>query len=169
VRGSPGLSAARDASLSSETAPRPAAILAQNEDREQDMPVSTEDYVAISEHLARYCWLVDEGDEDGWTALWIEDGVFTGVTPEPVLGREALRMIVRMGQASGARKTRHMVANLVCDYRDGRDTVQAAYYNFVTNWADGARMTVMALSKVVLVRNGAGWLIRRNDSEMFIG
>jgi hypothetical protein len=137
------------------------------------MPVSTDDYVAISDHLARYCWAVDEGDEDGWTALWTEDGVFTGVTPEPVVGREALRQVVRMSQASGPRKTRHMVANLACDYQGGRETVLASYYNFVTNWADGARMTVMALSKVLLERSGAdengGWLIRRNDSEMFIG
>ena len=133
------------------------------------MPVSTEDYVAISDHLARYCWHVDEGDEDSWTALWTEDGVFAGVSPEPVIGREALRQVVRMSQASGPRRTRHMVANLFCDYLGGRDTVLANYYNFVSNWADGARMTVMALSKVLFVRNGEGWLIRRNDSEMLLG
>jgi hypothetical protein len=46
--------------------------------------------------------------------------------------------------------------------------VLARYYNFVTNWADGARMTVMALSKVLFVRTDGSWLIRRNDSEMFI-
>ena len=133
------------------------------------MPLSTEDHIAVSEHLARYCWLVDEGDEDGWVALWTEDGVFTGVTPEPVAGRAALRRIVRMGQASGPGKTRHIVANLVCDYAEGRDTVRARYYNFVTNWAQGARMQVLAMSHVVLVRDGKGWLIRRNDSEMFAG
>lgn len=133
------------------------------------MPVSTDDYVAISDHLARYCWTVDEGDEEGWIALWAEDGVFTGIAPEPIAGREALRMVVRMAQASGPRKTRHMVANLTCDYHDGADLVLARYYNFVTNWTQGARMTVMAMSKVLLVRDGNGWLIRRNDSEMFPG
>jgi hypothetical protein len=137
------------------------------------MPVSTDDYVAISDHLARYCWRVDEGDEEGWIALWTEDGVFTGIVPEPIVGREALRQVVRMSQASGSRKGRHMVANLACDYQGGRDTVLASYYNFVTNWAQGGRMTVMALSKVLLERSGAdetgGWLIRRNDSEMFLG
>lgn len=133
------------------------------------MPVSTEDYVAISDHLARYCWMVDEGDEEGWLALWTEDGVFTGLTPEPIVGREALRGVVRMGQAGGPGKTRHMVANLICDYQDGRDSVYAAYYNFVTNWAQGARMQVMALSKVQLTRHGEGWLIRRNDSVVMPG
>lgn len=132
------------------------------------MPVSTEDYVAISDHLARYCWMVDDGDEEGWIALWTEDGVFAGLTPEPIAGREALRGVVRMAQANGPGKTRHMVANLMCDYRDGRDRVLASYYNYVTNWAQGGRMVVMALSKVQLERSGpendGGWLIRRNDS-----
>lgn len=130
------------------------------------MPVSTEDYVAISDHLARYCWVVDEGDEEGWIGLWTEDGVFTGLTPEPLAGREALRLVVRMAQAGGPGKTRHMIANLACDYQEGRDVVLARYYNFVTNWAQGARMQVMALSRVVLQRNGEGWLIRRNDSTV---
>jgi 3-phenylpropionate/cinnamic acid dioxygenase small subunit len=128
------------------------------------MPVSTEDYVAISDHLARYCWMVDDGDEEGWIGLWTEDGVFAGLTPEPIVGSEALRGVVRMAQASGPGKTRHMVANLMCDYRDGHDSVLASYYNFVTNWAQGGRMVVMALSRVQLERSGAGWLIRRNDS-----
>lgn len=134
------------------------------------MPVTTDDHIAISDHLARYCWLVDEGDEEGWIALFTEDGVFTGIAPEPIAGREALRQVVRMGQASGPGKTRHMVANLTCDYQDGgTDTVLARYYNFVTNWAQGAKMTVMAMSRVVLVRSGKGWLIRRNDSEVMPG
>lgn len=143
------------------------------------MPISTEDYVAISDHLARYCWAVDEGDEEGWIALFTEDGVFTGVTPEPVVGREALRQVVRMGQASGPGMTRHMVANLACDYQsgadgqDGRDVVLARYYNFVTNWAQGARIQVLAMSRVLLERagaeNGGGWLIRRNDSTVLPG
>jgi hypothetical protein len=134
------------------------------------MPVSTEDFVAVSDHLARYCWRVDEGDEDGWIALWTEDGVFTGIFPEPVAGREALRGVVRASQAGGPGKTRHIVANLACDYADGHDRVLASYYNFVTNWNDGARMTVMALSKVLLERQpGGGWLIRRNDTVMLPG
>ncbi|MBV1691612.1 nuclear transport factor 2 family protein [Novosphingobium sp. G106] len=132
------------------------------------MSISTDDYVAISDHLARYCWAVDEGDEEGWIRLWTEDGVFTGVTPEPVVGREALRQIVRMSQASGPGKTRHMVASLACDYQDGNDVVLARYYNFVTNWAQGGRLQVMALCTVLLERAGSGWLIRRNDSTMML-
>lgn len=133
------------------------------------MPVSTEDHIAVSDHLARYCWLIDEGDEDGWVALWTEDGVFTGVAAEPVAGREALRTVVRMSNAGGTGTTRHMVANLFCDYQDGRDQVLASYYNLVTNWAQGAQIRVLALSRVLLDRHGGSWLIRRNDSTMIMG
>jgi hypothetical protein len=137
------------------------------------MPIATEDYIAISDHLARYCWRVDEGDEEGWLALWTDDGVFTGVAPEPLVGREALRSVVRQAQSSGPGMMRHMVANLACDYHDGRDTVLASYYNFVTNWAQGAKIAVMAMSKVLLERRGpgegGGWLIRRNDTTMLPG
>lgn len=133
------------------------------------MPVSTEDHVAISDHLARYCWAVDEGDEEGWTALWCADGVFTGVAPAPIEGREALRGVVKMAQSLGPGMMRHSVTNLMCDYMDGKDRVLAAYYNLVTHWNDGARMALLALSKVQLVRAGSGWLIARNDTQVLPG
>lgn len=133
------------------------------------MPVSTDDYASISDFMARYCWLVDEGDGDGWAALWTEDGVFAGAMPEPVAGREALRMIP-LGSGSKDGPMRHMVVNLACDYRDsGRDEVAAQYYNFVTDWSDGGSMRCIALSRIVLTRNGKSWLIRRSDNVLMMG
>ena len=132
------------------------------------MPVTTDDYVSISDLLGRYCWRVDEGDEEGWAALWTEDGVFTGVTPEPVVGREALKAIPRDAYAGASGKLRHLVGNLHCDYQEGgTDVVIARYYNLVTNWLQGGGFTCLALSTVRLVRTGEGWLISRNDSVMF--
>lgn len=131
------------------------------------MAVSTDDYVAVADHLARYCHRVDDGDEDGWTALWTADGIFTGVSPEPIVGREALKSIPRM--IAGA-KTRHLIACLACDYVDGHpDRILATYYNHVTNWLDGCKPVCMATCRVELVRNGHGWLVARNDSELFPG
>jgi hypothetical protein len=133
------------------------------------MPIAPEDFIAISDHMGRYCWKVDEGDEDGWAALWTEDGVFTGVFPEPVVGREALKGVPRQEKQTADGRMRHMIANLHCDYQGDRDTVLARYYNLVTTWIDGGRFACMATSQVLLVRDGAGWLVKRNDTVLFRG
>jgi hypothetical protein len=129
------------------------------------MPVTTDDYVSISDFLGRYCWAVDEGDEEGWAALWTQDGVFAGVMPEPVVGREALKGVPRMAFAGGGGKMRHLVGSLHCDYAgEERGTVIGRYYNFVTNWLNGGAMNCFAISTVTLLRSGDSWLIERNDT-----
>jgi ketosteroid isomerase-like protein len=133
------------------------------------VPVSTEDYLAITQMFARYCWLVDEGDAEGWANLFTEDGELAGLTPVILKGREQLKSIPTGAFAGSQGKLRHMAGNMCCEYGDNRDVVHAKYYNMVTNWQDGGKFTCMAISKVVLVRHGAGWLIQRSDSEMFLG
>ena len=133
------------------------------------MPVSIEDYVKISDHMGRYCWAVDEGDEEGWVALWTEDGVFTGIRPEPVVGREALKDVPRDEKLQANGRMRHLIGNLHCDYLGDQNTARARYYNLVTTFIDGGRFTCMAICEVILVRNGEGWLIKRNDATVFPG
>lgn len=129
------------------------------------MPVSTDDYVSVSDFFGRYCWRVDAGDEEGWTALWAEDGVFAGVMPEPVVGREALKAIPRSAFAGFGGKVRHHVGSLNCDYDDdSRDIVIARYYNFVTNWVQGGAFTCFAATTARLKRHGDSWLITRSDT-----
>jgi hypothetical protein len=131
------------------------------------MPVSTDDYVSISDFLGRYCWLVDSNEEDAWSALWLEDGVFTGVAPEPLVGREALKSVPRNQFKVSEGKIRHFVGNLCCDYVDGdRDEVLARYYNNVSMWKAGGSFVCLALCNVLLVRKGSGWMIRRNDTTL---
>ena len=131
------------------------------------MPVSTDDYVSISDFFGRYCWSVDEGDEEGWAALWAEDGVFAGVLAEPVVGREALKAVPRNAYAASKGAMRHLVGSLTCDYDGaGKDVVIARYYNLVSNWLQGGALTCLAASTVRLDRNGDSWLIGRSDSVM---
>lgn len=126
------------------------------------MPVSTEDYVSISDFLGRYCWLVDEGDEEGWASLWTEDGHFEGATLEPCIGREALKTVPRGVQAA-QRRMRHLPGGLHCDYaEEGRDTVTARYYNLVTLWPQGGQLQCLAVCTATLQRQGNSWLMRRN-------
>lgn len=129
------------------------------------MAISTDDHVAISDLLGRYCWLVDAGDEDAWAALWEEDAVFTGISPEPLVGRDALKQVPRDVKAMSDGKMRHLIGNLHCDYADAsRNEVVARYYNFVTMWVQGGAPVCLAKSSLLLVRTGEGWLIRRHDT-----
>jgi len=131
------------------------------------MGISVEDYVSLSDFLGRYCWLVDEGDEAGWTALWTEDGAFVGMGPQPIQGREALKAIPRMSAASGPGSLRHEVSNLHCRYGESRDVVHARLYNHVTDWSKGGSPRVMAVCEATLVRDGDDWKMKRNDVRMF--
>lgn len=133
------------------------------------MPISTEDYAAISDHLGRYCFAVDSGDEEGWVSLFTDDGVVTGITPEPVVGREALKDVPRQQWTYAGGKMRHLFGNLNCEYQGDEDTVVANYYNSVSSYMDGGRLTLMAICKMLLIRSGKGWLIKRNDMEVFLG
>lgn len=131
------------------------------------MAVTTEDYAAISDHMGRYCWCVDGGLSEEWVALWTEDGVFTGIAPDPVVGREALKAVPRSSfDGSDGGKLRHLIGNLHCDYADGNDVVRARFYNFVSTWVSGGAFAVMAICEAVLVRDRAGWLIKRNDARL---
>ena len=129
------------------------------------MTISTEDYVAINDLLGRYCWLVDAGDEEGWAALWEDQGVFTGIAAEPIVGREALKVVPRDVRKIAGDKMRHLIGNLHCDYADDSEAVVIArFYNFVSTWMQGGAFACLANCTATLARTGAGWLIRRNDA-----
>lgn len=135
------------------------------------MPVSTDDYVAVADHIARYCWKVDGGDGDGWAALWTEDGVFTGISPEPIVGRTALREVPLGGQTKFGDAMCHKAMNIFCDYAGDNDTIHAHLYNHVTTWLTGepGKPYVMARCRMTLVRSGKGWLIRSNEAHLLTG
>lgn len=135
------------------------------------MPVTFEDHVGIADHIARYCWAVDSGDSDRWVALWTKDGVFTGISPEPIIGEAALRHVTLDAHAAYAGTACHHAANIYCDYADDHDTVYAHLYNYVTSWVpgEGGKHMVMAKCRMTLVRNGAGWLLRRNEALLLSG
>jgi hypothetical protein len=126
------------------------------------MPVSTEDYVAIADSLGRYCWLLDHGDEDGWIALWSEDGTLLGLGPQPIVGREALRHVPRKF-AEYAGRRRHLAGNLFCDYGESRNAIDAKFYNFISGWSDtGGEASLFAICEATFVRVDSRWLISRS-------
>ena len=129
--------------------------------------ITTDDYISISDHLARYCWHVDNDEADEWALLWTEDGVLTGGS-EPFVGREALKGVPHAAFKAFGGKMRHFFANLHGDYGETRDTVHARYYNMVSTWEDGGKLYCLALAEAILVRDGGGWKIKREDLTILI-
>jgi len=125
--------------------------------------ISTDDYVSIVNFMGNYCWLVDEGDADGWAALWTEDGAFVGGGLN-LVGHEQLKSIPRSSEQSG--QLRHAMANLHCRYGETRDIVHMRLYNHVTNWSQGGAPVVMAVCEAVILRDGDSWKVKRNDVRM---
>ena len=128
--------------------------------------VTTDDHVAISDLLGRYCWAVDNGRGEDWAALWTEDGVLTGAEPQPVVGRAALTQNPYRAYAAFGGTMRHLLGNLHCDYGATRDVVHARFYNWVSTWKDGGVPVSMAVCEAVFVRHGDGWLIQSNHIDL---
>ena len=98
-----------------------------------------------------------------------EDGEFSGVTPEPIVGREQLREVPpKAFNDFGQGKMRHLVGNMTCRYGATRDVVNAKFYNQIAVWGGipEAGNFCIALCEAVFVRNGDGWLIKRNDAVL---
>lgn len=125
------------------------------------MTVKTEDRSAILDLLARYCWLVDEGDAEGWTALWTKDGKFTGV-PQPLEGHDQLRQTPPGFQAMGGGKLRHILTNIVVDAGKTADEATAKGYMAVYDLRpEGAgKVMIFVRSTYTLVRQGGVWMIK---------
>jgi uncharacterized protein (TIGR02246 family) len=113
--------------------------------------ISADDRLAILDLLARYCWLVDAGDGDGWAALWTEDGVFTGI-PTPLQGRDQLRRV-----PSG--RFRHMLSNVAIDAGPGDDAASAMAYSTILDAGSG-KLTSMGSARYGLVRVDREWRIK---------
>jgi len=125
--------------------------------------VSVEDRTEVYEVCARYCWYVDEGDSDAWVDLWTEDGVFAGVTPEPLRGREALKSVPATSIAGGCR---HNLVNIRMEYGDTEDDIILHGYNVVFSWAAGGAIICNAVVRYHLVRRGDTWKIKTNQSRL---
>ena len=130
------------------------------------MTIKNEDRSAIVELLARYCWLVDSGDGDGWADLWTEDGKFTGL-PDPLEGKDALRQLPPgfHGMADG--KLRHIITNIVVEPGKNADEATAKGYSSVYDLRAGAGSVMsFALVTYTVVRKGGQWKIKALHADI---
>jgi hypothetical protein len=125
--------------------------------------VSVEDRLEVNDLLARYCWHVDEGDCDAWADLWTEDGVFAGVTPEPIRGREALKQVPAWSLSGGSR---HNLINVIPEYGATEDEITVRAYNLVFSWMNAGAINCNAVALYKLVRRNGEWKIKSNQVRM---
>jgi bifunctional aromatase (cyclase/dehydratase) len=128
-------------------------------------PVAMEDMLAVQDLLGRYCWHLDEGRGEAWADLYTDDGIFEGTRPEPVCGRAALSRVAPELWARTQGKMRHQYGNLYLEQGADANTLVARFYNQLSNWADGGKLFMLALSTATLVRSAPGepWRIQRNS------
>lgn len=131
--------------------------------------VSVEDYVAITNLMGLYQHLVDEGDEEGWTELFTEDGQFFGLPEEiapaeSLRGREGLKQIPRFSKQVFDGKFRHHIGSFTASYGSNNDEAFARYYMLATSWlaSQGPKMEMFAVVKTHLVRINGEWKIKSN-------
>lgn len=127
---------------------------------------SVEDFISILNLMGEYQFLVDEGDEEGWSSLFVEDGFFEGL-PVPFSGHEALKMIPRSTNAY-AGKMRHLSGNYNIRYGDTTDEAFARFYSLVTTWVkgEGPKFFQMAICKAHLLRVDGEWKLKSNTINM---
>jgi len=75
---------------------------------QETQALTTQDHIDIRHVYARYNEAIDDGDADGWVAVWTDDGDFNGFK-----GRDALMRFARhyLDHQDGASR-RHWINNL---------------------------------------------------------
>ncbi|HKR25136.1 MAG TPA: nuclear transport factor 2 family protein [Phenylobacterium sp.] len=122
------------------------------------MALTLEDRVLLQDLMGRYCLMVDAADE-GWADLFVEDGVLDGIYPEPLIGREALRVVPRNAREGSGGFWRHHLTSVAIDEAAGGARLRA--YNLVTDWRDGGKLVMNARYNVEAVRTPEGWRLKR--------
>ena len=126
--------------------------------------VEVRDVLDIQELLSRYCFYFDENKFEEWAKLYTEDGIFEGLGPT-VQGRAALEEVPKATFAQTGGNVRHHYGNLILEQGADDNDVIARFYNQVSNWSDGGKLSLLAICTARLVRTTEGWKIRRNTLE----
>ena len=96
--------------------------------------LSIADRLDIQDLFARYCFLVDQGKADEWTALFSPDGVFDVPGLAHMVGPAQIRQIAEMVASKSQGKWRHQITNLLAE-PDGENGARVTMYSLVTDWS----------------------------------
>lgn len=112
--------------------------------------------------MAAYCHRIDDGDFDGWAALFAQDAVLT-IGRSEYAGRAAIREWAETSMAAAEEATRHIVANLEIDV-DGEAATAVSDWLVVS-----ASMAVLLAGRYDdrLVRHDGTWSFAERRISFF--
>ena len=98
----------------------------------QGVPI--QDRVDIDNLFSAYAYTLDDGDADGWIALYTEDGVFDVPGLNRLKGPEGLRAIADIVINGSQGNWRHMATNVLVKPGASGDEVAVRLRTLVTDW-----------------------------------
>lgn len=129
--------------------------------------ISVEDRVDLLELYARYAWAYDQGDADGYAALFAEDGRFERPGAPDAVGPEALAALVTGAHSRGTGYLHVTSSVLVEGTPDG--AAGRAYVVLLQAHADAVRLLAAGHYRDTFVRTGDGWRIAHRRFEPLTG
>jgi hypothetical protein len=118
---------------------------------------------ALMDLHARYATTIDEGDAEGWSDCFTDDGVLETTRPLEVAGRADLVAFARAHAASATGPARHVTwHHTFTPVADGRVTGRCSAAILETT-TTGVRAVFTARYLDTFVRVGAGWRLRRRS------
>ena len=124
----------------------------------QDVPL--QDRVDIDNLFSVYAYTLDDGDADGWIALYTEDGVFDVPGINRFEGPEGLRSIANIVIETSKGNWRHTATNVLATPGPHKDEVTVRLRTLVTNWNLDPAGTQFNDYRGTLVRIDGHWRIK---------
>ena len=124
----------------------------------QDVPL--QDRVDIDNLFSVYAYTLDDGDADGWIALYTEDGVFDAPGINRFEGPEGLRSIANIVIETSKGNWRHTATNVLATPGPHKDEVAVRLRTLVTDWNVDPAGTQFNDYRGTLVRIDGHWRIK---------
>lgn len=130
-----------------------------------DNALSVEDRLDITDFFNRYCYLVDDNDQEAWLDLFTPDGVFDVPGLGCSSGREQLRSLIQMVADGSGGHWRHQLTNVLATAGDEPGTARVRTYGLVTDWRDGGALSTFNNYRCDLRKVDGQWRIARLVAE----
>lgn len=121
--------------------------------------LSVEDRLDIRDFFNRYCYLVDDNEQEAWLDLFTHDGVFDVPGLARMQGRDELRRIIEMVAQGSGGHWRHQLTNILAEAGDEPDTARVRAYGLVTDWRDGGEASTFNDYRCRLIKIDGQWYL----------